>query len=216
MADDKDETVQDEQGAAQPSASEAPADAAPAEDASAAEAAATPAEGDAPQAEPAPPAASHESDDEDEDEDDDDQAAAPVSKPGHKAAASDHGHGAANGHAAHAPGDAHDHGLAHVASLQMLFGVWGGLMVLTVLTVSVTHYDLGASGNLMVAMGIATIKAVMVMAFFMHLLYDKRFNVLVFLSSVLFVVLFLTLTIQDRNEYQPDIDAYQAHEAELQ
>jgi cytochrome c oxidase subunit 4 len=111
------------------------------------------------------------------------------------------GHGAA----AH---DAHGHGLAHTTPVWLLFGILGALMVLTVLTVSVTSFDLGSQGNLVVAMIIATIKAALVVSFFMHLVWDKKLHLILFLTSVLFLVLFLSLSVNDRGEYQPDIDTY--------
>jgi cytochrome c oxidase subunit 4 len=80
--------------------------------------------------------------------------------------------------------------------------------VLTVLTVSVTSYDLGSEGNLVVALVIATVKAALVVTFFMHLAWDRRFNLLAFLSAVLFAILFLSLAVTDRSENQPMIDQY--------
>ena len=44
---------------------------------------------------------------------------------------------------AHDHGD-HGHGMAHVASVKVLLGTWGTLMVLTVVTVLATKVDLGA------------------------------------------------------------------------
>ena len=112
----------------------------------------------------------------------------------------------AAGHAA-----AHeDHGLAHTMPIWMLVAVLGALMFLTVLTVSVTNYDLGAEGNLVVGMVIATIKAGLVVTFFMHLFWDKKFHLILFLTAVLFVVLFLSMSITDRGEYQRNIDLYQS------
>jgi cytochrome c oxidase subunit 4 len=113
-----------------------------------------------------------------------------------------HGHDHAHGHA--------DHGLAHTMPLPLLFGVLGALLALTVATVAVTGIDLGAQGNLIVAMIIATIKAALVCVFFMHLLWDKKFNAILFLTSVLLLILFLSLTTNDRGEYQHDVDAYRA------
>ena len=104
----------------------------------------------------------------------------------------------------------HDsHGLAHTMPVWMLVAVLGALMGLTVLTVSVTSFDLGSQGNLVVAMVIATIKAALVVTFFMHLLWDKKFHLILFLTAVLFVVLFLSMSITDRGEYQHNIDVYQ-------
>jgi len=82
------------------------------------------------------------------------------------------------------------------------------LMILTVLTVAVTRIDLGASGNLVVAMAIATVKATLVVAFFMHLVWDKKLHLILFLISVLFLILFLSLSLTDRAEYQPDLDNF--------
>ena len=101
-----------------------------------------------------------------------------------------------------------DHGLAHTMPIWMLFAVLAALMFLTVLTVSVTNYDLGAEGNLVVGMVIATIKAGLVVTFFMHLFWDKKFHLIMFLVAVLFVVLFLSMSITDRGEYQRNIDLY--------
>src|SRR6187549_314447 len=105
----------------------------------------------------------------------------------------------------------HDsHGLAHTMPVWMLVAVLGALMGLTVLTVSVTSFDLGSQGNLVVAMVIATIKAALVVTFFMHLFWDKKFHLILFLTAVLFVVLFLSMSITDRGEYQHNIDLYQS------
>jgi cytochrome c oxidase subunit IV len=103
-----------------------------------------------------------------------------------------------------------DHGLAHTMPVWMLVAVLGALMGLTILTVSVTSFDLGSEGNLIVAMVIATIKAALVVTFFMHLLWDKKFHLILFLTAVLFVVLFLAMSITDRGEYQRNIDLYQS------
>src|ERR671927_293995 len=79
---------------------------------------------------------------------------------------------AGHGHAApHA-----DHGLAHTTPVILLLAVLGVLMVLTIVTVAVTSIDLGAQGNLVVAMIIATIKAALVVMFFMHLVWDKKLH----------------------------------------
>lgn len=119
----------------------------------------------------------------------------------------DHGHGD------HGHGDVHDdHGLAHTMPLPLLFGVLTALLVLTVATVSVTSIDLGAQGNLIVAMVIATVKAALVCTFFMHLLWDKKFHTVLFLTSVLFLILFLSMTSTDRGEYQHLVDEYRAQQ----
>lgn len=121
-------------------------------------------------------------------------------------------HESANGHsvarepaAGHSGGHAHDE-IAHVTPVRLLLGVWGALMVLTVVTVAVTMVDLGGQINLIVAMVIATIKAGLVVTYFMHLRWDRPFNTLVFLGSLLFVSLFISMTLLDKAEYEHDIE----------
>jgi cytochrome c oxidase subunit 4 len=113
--------------------------------------------------------------------------------------------------AAHAPGH-DDHGLAHTTPISLLVGVLAALMVLTVITVLVTGIDLGAQGNLVVAMAIATVKAALVVMFFMHLVWDKKLHLILFLTSVLFLILFLSISVTDRSEYEPSIEMFQSSE----
>lgn len=69
--------------------------------------------------------------------------------------------------------DGHDD-LYHVAPLGNYFKIFGALLVLTFLTVMASghfgHFDV------VVAMAIATVKAALVMLFFMHLKYDNMMN----------------------------------------
>lgn len=99
----------------------------------------------------------------------------------------------------------HDGEIAHVTPVRLLLGVWLALMVLTVITVAATAVDLGSRMNLIIAMAIATVKAGLVVTYFMHLRWDRPFHTLVFLGSLLFVSLFISLTLLDKSEYEADI-----------
>jgi len=111
----------------------------------------------------------------------------------------------------HASHDAHDdHGLAHTTPVKLLVGILSILLVLTIITVAVTMVDLGGQGNLTVAMIIATIKAGLVVTYFMHLKWDKKFHLILFLTSVLFAILFISITLTDRSEYEHDIEYFRA------
>ena len=102
--------------------------------------------------------------------------------------------------------DAHDGpGHVHVCPWQILVGVWAALTFLTVVTVWAAMLDLHG-WDFIVAMGIATVKGSLVALFFMHLLYDKLFNTVVFVSSILFMVLFLAMALTDSLEYLGDIN----------
>lgn len=104
-----------------------------------------------------------------------------------------------------APNTAHDapHGHGkdhhpHVLPISTYLGVFGTLLFLTVITVGASRVDLGAA-NLFIAMAIATTKALCVALVFMHLLFDKKFNVIVFASSVIFLAIFIGFTMADTN-----------------
>jgi cytochrome c oxidase subunit 4 len=101
--------------------------------------------------------------------------------------------------------DEHGHGLAHVATLKVLVTTWAILMVLTVVTVLATRIDLGGTGNLVIAMVIATIKASLVCLYFMHLRYDKLIHTVAFLGALLFFILFVGLALMDTGQYQHTI-----------
>jgi cytochrome c oxidase subunit 4 len=125
----------------------------------------------------------------------------------------DHAHASASD-GAHGGGHGEHHGFAHTTPLPLLFGILGALLVLTVLTVSVTSIDLGAQGNLVVAMVIATVKAGLVVTYFMHLRWDRLFHLILFLTSVLFLILFLSMSITDRSEYDKDVESFRQSQAQ--
>lgn len=95
-----------------------------------------------------------------------------------------------------AQSQAAEHTAHHVTPLKTYVGVYGALLVLTVLTVGVSYANLGAA-SIYAAMAVAIVKAALVVGFFMHLLHDARFNAIVFLVSLLFLVLFFAFTMVD-------------------
>lgn len=100
--------------------------------------------------------------------------------------------------------DHHDdhHGISHTASIKVLLGTGGSLLVLTLVTVLATKVDFGASINLGIAMAIAVVKATLVVLFFMHLKYDKIFHSVIFVSAILAASLFVGFTLMDSGQYQ--------------
>jgi cytochrome c oxidase subunit 4 len=85
---------------------------------------------------------------------------------------------------------------AHIATARFYWGIFGCLVVLTLLTVKVSYYDFG-SANIIIALLIASMKASLVAAFFMHLRHDSLFNTLAFLAAFLFLGIFILLTYDD-------------------
>ena len=71
----------------------------------------------------------------------------------------------------------------HVLPLRIYFLVFFSLLILTGTTVAVAFIDMGPLNNL-VAMGIAGLKATLVVLFFMHVRYSTRLTSLVIASGL--------------------------------
>lgn len=89
-----------------------------------------------------------------------------------------------------------NHQSHQIVSFDTCLRVFGALLVLTVVTVAVSRVHLGIF-NFPVAMLIATVKAAIVIAFFMGLKYDSNENRFIFLSSFIFLGIFIVLTFSD-------------------
>ena len=90
-----------------------------------------------------------------------------------------------------------DHQEHHIVPLKILWGVFGGLIFLTILTVfTAKRVDIGPL-NFPLAITIALTKATLVVAFFMALKWDNRVNLLIFSLGFVFVVVFLSFTLFD-------------------
>ena len=112
----------------------------------------------------------------------------------------------------------HDHTASgehkpHVLPLRTYFVVWAVLIVLTYVTVRVSYFDFGTM-NLIVAMVVATVKASLVVMFFMHLKYDEPFNAVIFVGSLACLAIFFILTLADTVE-RGAVDPLEAEPIEL-
>ena len=84
----------------------------------------------------------------------------------------------------------------HIVPKSVLLQVFGGLILLTIITVGVAYVPLGPLG-VPVAIGIAVAKASLVVLFFMHLKYDNPVNALTFTIGSIFVIVFVAITLLD-------------------
>jgi cytochrome c oxidase subunit IV len=98
---------------------------------------------------------------------------------------------ASDAHAAH--GANHP----HVTPLKTYFMVFGALLICTVLTYAVSFAGFEPRMSIVIALAVASVKAFLVCAFFMHLLHDAKFNVFVFASALWFAVIFWVFTMAD-------------------
>ena len=84
----------------------------------------------------------------------------------------------------------------HVVSPRIYFAVFTSLMLFTALTVWAAFQDLGPF-NLVVALGIATLKATLVVLYFMHVRYNPKLIWLVIGLAVAWFGVFLVVTLSD-------------------
>jgi cytochrome c oxidase subunit IV len=98
--------------------------------------------------------------------------------------------------------------LAHVVDARVLLAVFAALIGLTAITVAVSYFDFGPL-NLIVALGVATVKAALVALWFMHLRYNNALNAFIFLVGVAFLGLFLAITMLDSAQYHPSVQRWE-------
>ena len=113
-------------------------------------------------------------------------------------------HGTSHDHGGHGHGHGDHHGFSHPMPIWMLLSVFFALLVLTGLTVYQSTFDLG-NAEIWMSLTIATVKAGLVILFFMHLLWDKPLNAIVILGSLIFVALFLGFTLMDAEGYRENL-----------
>lgn len=97
---------------------------------------------------------------------------------------------------------AHDEHHVHALPMRVLLATFVLLLILTAATVAVWKIDLGSIA-ILVSLGIALIKAAAVALYFMHLRYDSLFNGIILICALLFVVIFIAISLLDSHEYQP-------------
>lgn len=84
----------------------------------------------------------------------------------------------------------------HVAPVKLYLGVFGILMIGTLLTVIVAFFDLGALNNV-VMLTIACVKAGFVVLYFMHVRWGTRLTWVVVASGFVWLLIMFTLTMAD-------------------
>ena len=111
----------------------------------------------------------------------------------------------------------HSHSGPHISPLSLYLKVFSGLIFLTFVTVGVSYLGLPPTLSIIVALAVAGVKATLVSAWFMHLLHDTKFNIMLFLAAFWFIGVFFVLTsvdllsrgrvvkFQDTFEYRNDV-----------
>jgi cytochrome c oxidase subunit IV len=84
----------------------------------------------------------------------------------------------------------------HIASPRMYVGIFLALMVCTAATVWAAYVNLGQF-NIVIALAIASLKATLVVLFFMHAKYSPKRTQLVIFCAVFWLGIMLALTLSD-------------------
>jgi cytochrome c oxidase subunit 4 len=84
----------------------------------------------------------------------------------------------------------------HILPKRTYYTVYAILIACTYLTWQVAYFDLGPL-NAVVALGIAVLKAVLVVLFFMHVRYGVRLIWVVVIAGVFWLAILLTVTMSD-------------------
>ena len=84
----------------------------------------------------------------------------------------------------------------HIVPRKVYFAVFAALIVLTATTTAVSFLDLGP-WNTVVALGIAFLKATLVVLFFMHVKYSPRLTQVTIAGGLLWLAIMILLTLSD-------------------
>ncbi len=84
----------------------------------------------------------------------------------------------------------------HIVGYGTFIAVWIALLLLTAATVAVSRVHLGPL-NIWVALGIASLKSGLVIAFFMHMKYEGRVLRLSLFSALVTLAIFIGFTFFD-------------------
>jgi cytochrome c oxidase subunit 4 len=84
----------------------------------------------------------------------------------------------------------------HITPIKTYLAVGIALMILTGITVGASFINFGPY-NVTIALVIASIKALLVALFFMHLFWDNKIYLIIFAASLLFFTIFLTFSMFD-------------------
>jgi cytochrome c oxidase subunit 4 len=84
----------------------------------------------------------------------------------------------------------------HIVPYRTFIIVWVALLILTGLTVTAAQFHFGTL-NVWIALGIATIKAGLVVAVFMHMKYETPLFKLTLFSALAILAIFIGMTFLD-------------------
>ncbi len=100
-----------------------------------------------------------------------------------------------NDHLDNPPGDP-EHSTHHIVPVGTYLMVFAGLMVLLVMTLVAASFDLGEA-NLIIAVTIAVLKALLVILYFMHLRWSTKLTQVFAGAALVWLLILFVLTLAD-------------------
>ena len=90
-----------------------------------------------------------------------------------------------------------DHGSHHYTPKKLYLFVFGWLILLLLLTVGAAYVNLGHWGGILVAYLIASVKAALIIMYFMHVKYSNKLTWVFATASFLWLAIFLGILMSD-------------------
>ena len=84
-----------------------------------------------------------------------------------------------------------------VHSITLYLTIYVILMALLILTIAVAFIDIGRHPNNLIAIGIACVKGVLIVLFFMHIKYERWITWFFAAAGALWLCIMITLTMSD-------------------
>ena len=91
----------------------------------------------------------------------------------------------------------HQHSHIHIVPRRTYFMVFAALLVLMFATIAAAYVDLGGSINIILALTIASLKALLIIYFFMHVGYGSKIVRMFVFGSLFWVFLLFLFTLSD-------------------
>jgi len=93
--------------------------------------------------------------------------------------------------------DAARHDEPHVTTIRFYVIIYVTLLALMTMTVVAAKFDMGQSTNFAVAMGIATVKMVLILLYFMHIRYSDKLTWVFSSAAFLWLIILIVGTLND-------------------
>jgi len=102
---------------------------------------------------------------------------------------------------------------APVESARSLLGVGAALILLTAIMIVAAKVDMGSCWRITAIAAAASVQAVLIGLYFMHLRWDHGFHALIVVVGILAVIAFMALTSMDTSQSEPEVIPHAAEPA---